>query len=86
MSIKIERVFNGYVVTDYDFGEEGMSRKIVIEELDNEHHPLEELKANRNLLYTIVDLLGLRFQSTDERYSIILEIKDDEGVIISDNF
>lgn len=84
MSIKIEQVFNGFIIIDDDFGETG--RKIVYENTNTSlcECTIQELVNNRNLLYGIIELLGLRMVTTDEKYSIILELKDDQGNILPD--
>lgn len=85
MSIKIEHAFNGYIIIDSDFGEVG--RKIVVENFNDSAYEctLDELKANRNLLYTVIELLGLRLHTTDEAHSLLLLLKDDQGVILPDD-
>lgn len=84
MSIQIEQIFNGFIIHDFDFGEIG--RKIAFENKNTSpcECTLEELANNKNLLYGIIELLGLRMATTDEKHSIILEIKNDQGDILPD--
>jgi hypothetical protein len=74
--LDIEKVSNGYIVTEWDENEEGeqIDRQTVIEEPDTE---TGELEAMQNLLWFVKDALGCYFSKHNKR-NLVVEIQEND--------
>jgi hypothetical protein len=72
--LDIERVSNGYVITEWDENDEGeqIDRQTVIEEPDTE---TGELEAMQNLLWFIMEVFGVYYSKHNKR-NLVVEIQD----------
>jgi hypothetical protein len=72
--LDIEKVSNGYIVTEWDENEEGeqIDRQTVIEEPDTE---TGELEAMQNLLWFVCETFGVYYSKHNKR-NLVIEIQD----------
>jgi hypothetical protein len=74
--LDIERLSNGYVITEWVENDEGkqIDRQTVIEEPDTE---TGELEAMQNLLWFVREAFGVYYSKHNKR-NLVIEIKDNK--------
>jgi len=84
MTVKIDLVSNGYILTVPNVNDEGMHKE-VIEILEDSNEPRKfDCIAMRYVLWQVMDALGF-YNSDHEKYNLVLDIVDEDGNSIDED-